>query len=105
MDTSPTVLSKPRVFRVTMGTRPAKPRPADERVADFRCTRHSVRFCVKVGKTPAGTHEMSQTIRGGGALSSSASEWFKRFKDGREDLQDDPRSGRPSTSRHNRRCP
>jgi hypothetical protein len=25
-------------------------------------------------------------------------EWFKGFKDGREDLQDDPRSGSPSTS-------
>jgi hypothetical protein len=31
---------------------------------------------------------------------SSVFEWFKLFKDGREDLQDDPRSGRPSTSRN-----
>jgi hypothetical protein len=27
-----------------------------------------------------------------------AFDWFKGFKDGSEDLQDDPRSGRPSTS-------
>jgi len=25
-------------------------------------------------------------------------DWFKRFKDGRESVDDDPRSGRPSTS-------
>jgi hypothetical protein len=29
---------------------------------------------------------------------SSVFEWFKRFKDGREDLQDDTRSGYSSTS-------
>jgi hypothetical protein len=28
------------------------------------------------------------------------SEWFKLFKDGREDLQDDPSSGRSSASRN-----
>jgi transposase len=44
---------------------------------------------------------MLQTVYGDEALSrSSESEWFKRFKDGREDLQDNPRSGRPSTSRN-----
>ena len=26
-------------------------------------------------------------------------EWHKRFKEGREDVEDDPRSGRPSTSK------
>jgi histone-lysine N-methyltransferase SETMAR len=31
---------------------------------------------------------------------SSVIEWFKRFKDGGEDLQDDPRRWRPSTSRN-----
>jgi hypothetical protein len=29
-----------------------------------------------------------------------ACEWFKQFKDVREDLLDDPRSGRPSNSRN-----
>jgi transposase len=44
---------------------------------------------------------MLQTIYGDQALSrSSVFEWFKRFKDGREDVQDNPRSGRPSTSRN-----
>jgi hypothetical protein len=32
--------------------------------------------------------------------SSSIFQWFKRLKDGRKIVQDDPRSGRPSTSRN-----
>jgi hypothetical protein len=44
---------------------------------------------------------MLQPVYGDEALSrSSVLERFKRFKDGRKDLQDDPRSGRPSTSRN-----
>ena len=26
--------------------------------------------------------------------------WYKRFKEGREDVEDDPRGGRPSTGRN-----
>ena len=29
-------------------------------------------------------------------------EWHKRFREGREDVEDDPRSGRPTTSRTNK---
>jgi hypothetical protein len=44
---------------------------------------------------------MLQTVYGDEALSrSSVFELFERFKDGREDLQDDPRKGSPSTSRN-----
>jgi hypothetical protein len=44
---------------------------------------------------------MFQTVYGDEAFScNNAFEWFKRFKDGCADLQDDPRSGRPSTSRN-----
>jgi transposase len=61
----------------------------------------NIRFCVKLGKTPTETVEMLQTVYDDKALShSSVFEWFKLFKDRREDLQDDPRSGRPSTSRN-----
>ena len=28
-------------------------------------------------------------------------EWHKRFREGKEDMEDDPRSGRPTTSRTN----
>jgi transposase len=63
--------------------------------------RVNIKFCVKVGKTPAETYEMLQNVYGDESSSrSSVFEWFKRFKDGREDHQDDPRSGRPSTSRN-----
>jgi transposase len=44
---------------------------------------------------------MLQAVYGDKALScNSVSEWLKRFKDRREDLQDDPRSARPSSSRN-----
>jgi hypothetical protein len=44
---------------------------------------------------------MLLTVYSDEALSgSNVFEWFKLFKDGRADLQDDPRSGRPSTSRN-----
>jgi hypothetical protein len=65
--------------------------------------RVNTRFYCKLSKTPTENYEMSQTACGDEALSrSSASDWFKRSKDGREDLQDDPRSGRPTASRNGR---
>jgi transposase len=63
--------------------------------------RVNIKFCVKLGKTPTKTYRMLQTVYGDEALSrSSVFEWFKRFKDGREDLQDDQRSGCTSTSQN-----
>jgi hypothetical protein len=63
--------------------------------------RVNIKFCVKLGEMPTESYEMLQTAHGDEALCrSSVFEWFKRFKGGREDLQDDPRSGRPSTSRN-----
>ena len=35
-------------------------------------------------------------------LSTRIFEWHKRFKEGREDVEDDPRSKRPRTSRTNK---
>ena len=46
----------------------------------------NVKFCVKLGKSTTG---LSHT---------KVYEWCKRFKDGREDIGDDQRPGRPSTS-------
>jgi transposase len=44
---------------------------------------------------------MLQSVYDDEALSRRiVSEWFKRFKDGRENFEDDPSSGRPSTSRN-----
>ncbi|KAK8395421.1 hypothetical protein O3P69_006220 [Scylla paramamosain] len=44
---------------------------------------------------------MLQKVYGDETMSRSrVFEWCKRFKEGREDVEDDPRSGRPSTSRN-----
>jgi hypothetical protein len=56
-------------------------------------------FCVKRVETPTDTYEMLQTLCGDEVLrSSNVSELFKRLEDGHEDLQDDRRSGCPSTA-------
>jgi hypothetical protein len=61
--------------------------------------RVNIKFCVKLAKMPTETYEMLQTVCGDDALSlGSVSEWFKQFRDGREDLENDPRNGGPSTS-------
>jgi hypothetical protein len=62
--------------------------------------RVNTKFCFKMDKTPAEIYEMLQTVHGDEALSRSiVFKCFRRFKDGREDLQDDPRNGSPSTPR------
>ena len=48
--------------------------------------------CNKVG-------EMLTKAYGESAMSKTrVHEWYKRFQDGREDVEDDERPGRPSTS-------
>ncbi|KAL4090659.1 hypothetical protein QTP88_025453 [Uroleucon formosanum] len=60
-----------------------------------------IKFCLKLGKNATETYEMIKTAFGDDSLSrSKIFEWFKRFKNGRETTEDDPRSGRPSTSRN-----
>jgi hypothetical protein len=59
------------------------------------------KFCFKLGETPTETYEVLHNVYGDEALSrSNVSEWLKRFKDGREDHQNGPRCGRPSTFRN-----
>jgi hypothetical protein len=63
--------------------------------------RVNIKCCVKLGKTPTKTYKILQTVYDDEALSrSSVFEWFKRFQDGHEDLQVDPRIGRASTCRN-----
>jgi hypothetical protein len=58
------------------------------------------KFCVKLKKTATETSEMLKSAYGEEFLSrTSAFEWHKMFKGGRESLQDDERKGRPSISR------
>ena len=63
--------------------------------------RTNMKFLVQLGKTPSEALGMLQKVYGDDTMSRSrVFEWCKRFKEGREDVEDDPRSGRPSTSRN-----
>jgi transposase len=58
------------------------------------------KLCVKLKTTATETFEMLKSAYGGECLSrTGVFEWHRRFKEGRESLQDDERKGRPSTSR------
>ena len=62
--------------------------------------RINLKFLVRLGKTPSDALGMLQEVYGDETMSRSrVFEWHKRFKEGREDVEDDSRSGRPSTSR------
>ena len=61
--------------------------------------RVNIKFCVKLGKSATETLEMLQLAYGDDAMSRSRCfEWHARFKSGRTSVEDDERSGRPSTS-------
>jgi hypothetical protein len=54
------------------------------------------KFCVKLGKNASDTCELFSEAYGGKAVrKSSVSEWHKLFKQDRENMDDDERSGRP----------
>ena len=58
--------------------------------------RTNLKFLVRLGKNPT---EVLQDVYGDDAMSRAwVFEWHRRFKEGREDVEDDPRSGRSSTS-------
>jgi len=58
------------------------------------------KFSYKLGKTATWAHEMLVQVYGTEAVSRKCVyDWFKRFRDGKETTEDEPRSGRPSTSR------
>jgi [histone H3]-lysine36 N-dimethyltransferase SETMAR len=65
--------------------------------------RTAIKFCVKLGKSASETHEMLLTAYGSQCVSrTTAFEWFRRFKSGRESVEDNPRCGRPATARTSR---
>ena len=67
-------------------------------MAGVKEQRTCIKFCFKLNKTAAETHQMLKEAFGEQALSQARTfEWFKRFKDGRESVEDDKYSGRPST--------
>jgi len=59
-----------------------------------------IKFCVKQGRNGAETFEMLRTAFGEQCLSRGRIfEWHRRFKEGRDSVDDNPRSGRPTTSK------
>jgi len=69
----------------------------EERNFEQRC---AIKFCVKLGETGIETFNKLKKAYGEQALSrSQVFKWYKAFSEGRESIKDEPRSGRPSTSK------
>ena len=64
--------------------------------------RINLKFLVRLGETPTETFNLLQEVYGDATMSRTRIfDWRKRFREGREDVEDDPKSGRPTTSRTN----
>ncbi|XP_006865070.1 PREDICTED: putative uncharacterized protein FLJ37770-like [Chrysochloris asiatica] len=62
--------------------------------------RISIKFCVKLNKSASETRHLLKEAYGDEVMSRArVFDWHKRFKEGREDVRDDARSGRPVTHR------
>jgi len=62
--------------------------------------RINVKFCVKLGKSATETYDLLKKVYGFECLScTQVFEWFKRFKEGREENGDDQHPTCPSTSK------
>jgi hypothetical protein len=60
----------------------------------------NINFCVNIGKNCSETLALLTVAYGEkAAKKSTVSEWQRRFKVGREYVQDDPSSGQPETQR------
>ena len=58
-----------------------------------------VKFCFKLGKTATETWKMLQPAFGEECMNrTQCFEWYSRFKTGRTSIDEDSRSGQPSTS-------
>jgi len=58
--------------------------------------RVSIKFLTKLGKSATETYNLLTEVYGD---RTQVFEWFKKFKEGREYVGDDPKSGRPSTAK------
>ena len=62
--------------------------------------RINLKFLAELGKTPLECFALLQQVYKEETMSRArAFEWHKRFREGREECEDDQRSGRPVTSR------
>jgi transposase len=67
---------------------------------DSKIERVCIKFYVELGKSATETLEMLREAFGEHSLSRAVVfEWHSRFKAGRVSVEDDERSGRPSTSK------
>ncbi|GFW86209.1 protein GVQW3 [Trichonephila clavipes] len=61
---------------------------------------YAIKFCVRLGKSDASTLEMIQQTYSRESLSlAQVFRWHKMFKEGRENMEDEPSASPPSTSR------
>ena len=61
--------------------------------------RYAIKFWVRLQKSATETLDLLQTAYGNDSLKRSAGfNWHKRFREGRESLEDNDRTGRPATS-------
>jgi len=66
---------------------------------DLEEQRVCVKFCFKLGKTFTETFQMLQQAYGEDCLSrTQCYEWYQRFKSSRTSIEDELKSGRPSSS-------
>ena len=62
--------------------------------------RVNIKFLTKLGKSATETYNLLTEVYGDQRLSrTQVFEWFKKFKEGRKYVRDDPKSGRPSTAK------
>jgi hypothetical protein len=65
----------------------------------------NINFYAKLGKSVGQTLQMlTEAYDVDTTKKSSVFEWHKRFKEGREDVKDDERTGRPKTHRTDENC-
>ena len=69
----------------------------DRQKFEQRC---GIKFCIKLGESATVTYEMLQRAYGEHSLSrAQVFRWHKSFSEGREQAEDEPCAGRPSTSK------
>jgi transposase len=62
--------------------------------------RYAIKYCVKLGEGATDTYEKIQKAFGNDSVSHAlVFRWHKDFVNGRETVEDKPRSGRPASMR------